>query len=88
MQDLEYAHPEISRIVENVEIWLWGHGIARPKPGFYVDTKRRKARESYKQRIFFAHSDLSGISIFEEAFYHGNRAATEAIQSLSTNPST
>jgi hypothetical protein len=88
MQDLEYAHPEISRIVENVEIWLWGHGMARPKPGFYVDTKRRKARESYKQRIFFAHSDLSGISIFEEAFYHGNRAATEAIQSLSTNPST
>jgi hypothetical protein len=26
-------------------------------------------------RVHFAHSDLSGYSVFEEAFFHGARAA-------------
>jgi len=27
----------------------------------------------------FAHSDLSGVALFEEAFYHGLRAAEEIL---------
>lgn len=86
MQDLEYAHPNMSEIVENIEIWLWGHGMAKPTPGFYTSEKRRKAIEPYHQKIFFAHSDLSGISIFEEAFSHGNRAAAEALAVVNRIP--
>jgi hypothetical protein len=29
--------------------------------------------------VHFAHSDLSGIALFEEAFYHGVRAAEEVL---------
>jgi hypothetical protein len=40
------------------------------------------AQESGYPHIFFAHSDLSGISIFEEAFYHGNRAAQAVLAAI------
>jgi hypothetical protein len=33
--------------------------------------------------VHFAHSDLSGLAIFEEAFFHGLRAADEAVAALS-----
>jgi hypothetical protein len=33
-------------------------------------------------RIHFAHSDLSGMSLFEEAFHQGLRAAREVLQQL------
>jgi len=29
--------------------------------------------------IHFAHTDLSGVPLFEEAFYHGIRAAEEVL---------
>ncbi len=29
--------------------------------------------------MHFAHSDLSGVALFEEAFYHGLRAAEEVL---------
>jgi hypothetical protein len=29
--------------------------------------------------IHFAHSELSGMALFEEAFYHGVRAAEEVL---------
>jgi hypothetical protein len=32
--------------------------------------------------LFLAHSDLSGLSLFEEAHYHGTRAAEAAMQRL------
>lgn len=70
MGQLEKAHPGIARSVTRVDCWIWGHGMVRPVPGFM--TAPAAATPS---RIHFAHSDLSGISIFEEAFYHGERAA-------------
>jgi hypothetical protein len=29
--------------------------------------------------VYFAHSDLSGVALFEEAFYQGLRAAEEVL---------
>lgn len=83
LQDLHYAHPDIEEQIEDIQVWLWGHGMVRPIPGFYADAERRKAAMAYEDKIFFAHSDLSGISIFEEAFSHGHRAAQEALNKLS-----
>jgi hypothetical protein len=31
------------------------------------------------RNIHFAHSDLSGIALFEEAFFHGNKTASEIL---------
>jgi hypothetical protein len=54
----------------------FGHAMARPTPGFL------KARQSDGDRFYFANSDQSGYSIFEEAQYRGVRAADEALQHL------
>jgi hypothetical protein len=50
-----------------------------PRPDFIWSGAREKAIEPYRN-IHFAHTDLSGIALFEEAFYHGLRAAKEIVQ--------
>lgn len=80
LKDLQRPHPEIEKQLESLDIWIWGHGMIRPSVGFITSAARQQAIQSVKNRIFFAHSDLSGISIFEEAFYHGVRAAKEVVR--------
>jgi hypothetical protein len=53
-----------------------------PVPGFINGQARRDAARPIGDRIFFAHTDLSGISIFEEAFYSGIDAAKNIIATL------
>ena len=77
--DLEHAHPGISKNIENADVWVWGHGMIRPTTGFISSVERKEAAKPLGNKIFFAHSDLSGISIFEEAFYQGIRAARELL---------
>lgn len=78
-KDLAAAHPDLGKYLQRVDVWLWGHGMVRPVPGFVWGEARRQAAAPVAGRVFFAHSDLSGISLFEEAFYHGNRAAEAAM---------
>ena len=54
----------------------WGHAMISPRPNFIWSGIREKAMKPYRN-IHFAHTDLSGIALFEEAFYHGLRAGTE-----------
>ncbi|MBC9914276.1 FAD-dependent oxidoreductase [Chitinophaga varians] len=77
--DLETAHKDIHRLIRQIDVQVWGHGMVRPYPGFISSEELKRAREHPYPNVFPAHSDLSGISIFEEAFYHGNRAADEVI---------
>ncbi|QDK78994.1 FAD-dependent oxidoreductase [Spirosoma sp. KCTC 42546] len=77
LNELEMAHAGITPYVSQVDVWLWGHGMIAPSPGFIWGAERQRARQPIDNRVFFAHSDLSGISIFEEAFYQGIRAAQE-----------
>ena len=80
--ELEHAHPGITECIEHADVWVWGHGMIAPCPGFVWGESRRVAAAPIANKVFFAHSDLCGISIFEEAFYQGIRAAKEIIQSL------
>lgn len=77
LRDLDSMHPGARRHVRHIELWLWGHGMIRPNPGFLWGPVRLRAAEPLG-RIRFAHSDLSGISIFEEAYIRGLRAAAVA----------
>lgn len=77
--DLELAHPGIHTVIRQIEVQVWGHGMIRPYPGFMTGGDLNIAHRSGFPNIFLAHSDLSGISIFEEAFYHGNKAAEQVI---------
>ncbi len=81
LQELLHIHPELDGYVERADIWLWGHGMIRPTPGF-IWGHGRKAALIQQPPIFTAHSDMSGISIFEEAYTHGVRAAENVLAYL------
>jgi len=77
LADLAPAHPGLHDLVERVDVWLWGHAMVRPRPGFlWSESLAAGARPL--GRLHFAHTDLSGMALFEEAQYWGIHAA-EAI---------
>lgn len=79
--ELEMIHPNITEAIENIDIWIWGHGMIAPTKNFIWSENLEKAKQPIADKIFFAHSDLSGISIFEEAFHQGINAAKQALDS-------
>jgi len=82
LQDLENMHPGISQVVEHIDLWIWGHGMIRPIPNFIWSEFRQSLPRSV-EGIFFAHSDMSGISIFEEAFWQGITTAKSVLAFMS-----
>lgn len=80
--DLRKAHPDLESLVTKVDVMKWGHGMIRPSPGFCWSEGLRKAALP-QGGIHFAHTDLSGLALFEEALDHGLRAAEEVLASLS-----
>ena len=78
LTDLSRAHEDIFQLTEKIDIMRWGHAMISPRPNFLWDGLREQAQKPYRN-IHFAHSDLSGIALFEEAFYHGVRAANEIV---------
>jgi hypothetical protein len=84
LEDLKDSHPEIENHVEKIDIKVWGHGMVSPAVGTF--SSEGEMNKNINNKIFFAHSDLSGISIFEEAFYWGHTIA-ETISKKHFNPS-
>lgn len=80
LSDLERPHHDIRQLTDRIDIMRWGHAMIRPRPGFIWGGARQAATQPYRG-IHFAHSDLSGIALFEEAFDHGLRAAEEVLAS-------
>lgn len=78
LSDLARAHHDLRSLTERVDVMRWGHAMIRPRPGFISAPARRTAREPLRN-IHFAHSDLSGVALFEEALDHGVRAAEEVL---------
>jgi hypothetical protein len=78
--DLKAAYgAQFERCVERVDITLRGHAMAVPVPGFRSDAGLKALREM-DGPVLFAHSDLSGFSVFEEASWWGYRAAQRALR--------
>jgi hypothetical protein len=76
--DLERAHRGLRDVVENVDVYLWGHAMVRPRPGFlWSEALAASARPL--GRLRFAHTDLSGMALFEEAQHWGVRAAADIL---------
>lgn len=78
--DLRLAHPDIETVTESIDIHLLGHGMISPAPGFIFGEAKQKAAQNIDNKIFFAHTDLSGISIFEEAFHQGINAVNAIVK--------
>ena len=79
LTDLEQAHPDIREKTERLDVWLWGHAMVRLSPDYLWN--QRLQLPDRTGRVLYAHTDMSGISIFEEAFYQGRKAAA-AVKAL------
>ena len=79
--DLLTLNPDLAGAITRIDVWRWGHAMIRPTPGFLFTTAPA-ARAGAKPPLFLAHSDLSGLSLFEEAHYRGTLAAEGAMQHL------
>jgi phytoene dehydrogenase-like protein len=86
LTDLALAHPRIREDAERLEVMRWGHAMVRPRPGFLWGGARAAAGESLgagaAPSLHFAHSDLGGLALFEEASWYGVRAAERALAGL------
>jgi predicted NAD/FAD-dependent oxidoreductase len=80
--DLEKAHRGISKKIMDIKLWEWGHAMVKPLPGIVSRMMDQNLSKPVRDQIFFCHSDLSGISLFEEAFYHGMRVSKEVLKSM------
>ena len=78
LADLARAHPELRQLTARVDVMRWGHAMIRPQPGFIWSEARRRAGEAFRG-VHFANTDLSGVALFEEALFHGVRAAEEVL---------
>lgn len=91
LAELSIAHPDLRGKASRVEITRYGHAMAMPVPGARASAARLALQlpsagggasgGAGGGRLHFAHADLSGYSIFEEAFTHGHRAALQALAS-------
>ena len=74
LADLRRAHPDIHRRVQRIELMRWGHAMAIPMPGVQRHPALQALRAA-RGRVRYAHADLAGCSLFEEAFVAGCEAA-------------
>jgi hypothetical protein len=78
--ELAQAHPDLPGRVRAVDLMRYGHAMSIPTPGVRGSAALQALAEGGR-RLHFAHADLSGYSVFEEAFFHGQRAgALAAVQ--------
>ena len=83
LTDLRVAHPRVDSLVSRVDIRFLGHAMVRPTPGLIWGGARAAAVAARPLgAVHFAHSDLSGLPLFEEAVYWGSRVAAEVALAL------
>jgi len=81
LSDLGRAHPEIRHITQRLDVFRHGHAMIRPLPGTVWSAARQSLARGW-DRVHFAHADVSGMSLFEEANYQGVRTAEAVLRRL------
>lgn len=66
-------HPDLPQRVARADLMRYGHAMRIPTPGTRGDPALAALR-GLNGRLRFAHADLAGYSVFEEAFSEGARA--------------
>ena len=72
--DVARMHPDLRTRLAQVDLMRYGHAMSIPVPGLRSSAALRALAEP-QRRVHFAHTDVSGYSVFEEAVYQGTRAA-------------
>jgi len=81
LADLRLPHPDLARHVTRIDVWRWGHAMVKPLPGLLWGGARAAAAAAVG-RVSLAHTDLSGMALFEEAHWQGVRAGEEVLARL------
>ena len=81
VDDLARAHPDLPGKVERVDLMRYGHAMSVPVPGLRGSAALHALAQP-QRRVHFAHADLSTYSVFEEAMFHGARAAAQVRAAL------
>jgi hypothetical protein len=82
--ELLAPHPELLQRATRLEITRHGHAMAVPLPGTLARLRRLPLQAGAGRagqrtgRLFYAHSDWSGYSVFEEAYTQGRAAGLAA----------
>jgi monoamine oxidase len=72
--DLARVHPDLPGRLRRADLMRYGHAMAVPTPG-QRGSQALAALRALRGRVRFAHADLAGYSVFEEAFTLGCQAA-------------
>ncbi|MEO8389628.1 MAG: NAD(P)-binding protein [Polaromonas sp.] len=74
LRELSVPHPDLPGKATRMEITRYGHAMSVPVPGIRGHAALQALQHPQAaQRLHFAHADLSGYSVFEEAFTQGHR---------------
>ena len=84
LDDLSRAHPDIRDCVARLDIMRLGHAMVRPTPGLRSTAVWRAVRDGLPG-LLYAHSDASGLPLFEEAQYRGVLAADRALALMTSS---
>jgi len=74
LQELAIVHPDLGEQLQAVALMRWGHAMSIPRPGLRGSTALAALRRT-QGPLYFAHSDLAGYSVFEEAYTRGVEVA-------------
>jgi hypothetical protein len=75
LDDLARAHPDLRACVTRVDVRRYGHAMPRPDARASSARTARGGSRRRDARVLWAHSDVSGLALFEEAQDRGVRAA-------------
>jgi Flavin containing amine oxidoreductase len=79
LDDLALTHPDLPSVCERVDLARHGHAMSIPIPGVrHHAALKALAANLATPRLLWAHSDLAGYSVFEEAFTVGHHAGVAA----------
>jgi hypothetical protein len=81
LDDLSRPHPEIRELVTRLDVHRHAHAMIRPLPG-RLWGGARQVFEQGSAGLQFAHADVSGLSLFEEANHRGVLAAERTLRRL------
>jgi Flavin containing amine oxidoreductase len=75
LAELSGPHPDAARQIARIDLMRYGHAMSVPAPGVYASAANGALAElrhrAPSARLRFAHADLAGYSVFEEAWSLG-----------------
>lgn len=81
LQDFIAPHPDIEDSLKEIQFYYWAHAMVRPAVGF-LNHALFNRQVQILPRMYAAHTDISGMALFEEAQYNGIEAANATLKGV------